>query len=105
MKRYKVRILPSAYNDLRQARSWYRQHNSDLPKRFSQQVTITVSRIKETPLAYAVRYKDVHIANVNIFPYAVHYIIFGETILIIAIHHTALSPAKWYERLNPPKLP
>jgi len=99
MKHYKIRLLPSAYNDLKQARSWYRQHNPVLPKRLSQQINISIERIGENPFAHAIRYKEVRIANINIFPYAVHYLIDEHIVIIVAIHHTAISPEKWNERL------
>ncbi len=95
MKRYKVRILPSAYNDLTHARDWYRQHNPILPKRLSEQVNLSVERIRENPFAHTIRYKEVRIANLNIFPYAIHYLLDESTVTIIAIHHTAISPEKW----------
>lgn len=100
MKRYRARLLPSAYNDIRTARSWYRQHNKDLPKRFTLEVTAAIERVCTHPFAYAVRYNEVHIANLNIFPYAVHYLVEEATnsIMIIAVHHTAISPAKWEKR-------
>lgn len=99
MKRYKVRILPSAYRDLREARSWYRQHNSELPKRLALQVKLSIERIRQTPFAYTIRYQEVRIANVNVFPYAIHYFLQEDTVIIIAIHHTALNPEKWKDRL------
>jgi plasmid stabilization system protein ParE len=99
MKRYKVRILPSAYNDLKSARSWYRQHSPLLPKRLSQLVNRSIERIRQTPFAHAVRYQEVRIANINIFPYAIHYFLEENTIIIIAIHHTAISPDEWMKRL------
>ena len=68
MQRYKVRILPSAQNDLVQARKWYRQHNPGLPKRFIQQLNLSVERIQKAPFVYAIRYAEVRIANINIFP-------------------------------------
>jgi hypothetical protein len=38
------------------------------------------------------------IAHVAIFPYAIHYFIKNNTIIIIAIHHTAINPDKWLKR-------
>ena len=73
MKKYRVRLLPSAYADLTNARSWYRQHGASLPKHFTNQLSLTIDHIKVSPYAYAVRYKNVHIAHLNIFPYAVHF--------------------------------
>ena len=97
MRRYKVSILPSAYEDLQTARMWYRQRNPELPKRLTQQVRLSISRISDAPFAYAIRYNDVRIANVNIFPYAVHYLVKEDSIIVLAIHHTAISPERWNE--------
>jgi len=99
MKQYKVRLLPSAYDDLKHAREWYRQHNPLLPKRLTQQVNLSVARIRETPFAHAIRYKEVRVVNINVFPYAIHYLLTDNTVVIIAIHHTAISPEKWIDRL------
>jgi hypothetical protein len=101
MKRYNVSILPSAYNDLKQTRDWYRQHNHDLPKQLTQQVNLSIECIRTAPFAYAIRYKDIHIANINVFPYAIHYFIIENTstVIVIAIHHTAISPDKWKHRI------
>ncbi len=96
---YSIRILPSAYKDLRQARDWYRQHNAELPKRFTHQVRSSLDHVKIAPFAHTIRYKDVRIANMSIFPYAIHYIIRGYVIVVIAIHHIAISPEKWETRL------
>jgi plasmid stabilization system protein ParE len=102
MRRYKIRLLPSANDDLKNARNWYKQHNALLPGKFKQQVQDGIERIKVNPYAFAVRYKNVHIAKLNIFPYAIHYLVNeeAETVIVLAIHHTALSPEKWQNRLK-----
>ena len=94
MRRYKVRILPSAQNDLVLARNWYKQHNPGLPKRFIQQVNLSVERIREAPFVYAVRYEGVRIANINIFPYAIHYFIdeLTSVVVIISLFHLHRKP-------------
>lgn len=98
MKQYKIRVIPAAYNDMKEARAWYRSKNPQLPKRFSQQVKITMEQIRSWPTAHAVRYKDVRIANVAVFPYAVHFIIEADTIIVLAVHHSAIDPGKWLFR-------
>lgn len=57
-----------------------------------------MQKIQSLPAAYAVRYKDVRIANLAVFPYAVHFIIDADTIIVLAVHHTAINPQKWIER-------
>jgi hypothetical protein len=100
MKEYKARLLPAAYNDLQEARSWYQQINTELPKQFSHQLQITITKIRALPTAHAVRYKQVRIANLPVFPYAVHFLIETDFVIILAIHHTAIDPDKWKKRLQ-----
>jgi hypothetical protein len=44
MKQYKVLLIPAAYNDLHDARDWYREINSELLKKLNHQVKITLER-------------------------------------------------------------
>jgi hypothetical protein len=100
MKRYKVHLISAAYHDLNDARNWYRKINPELPKKLNQQVKLSVERIRSLPTAYATRYHNVRIANIAVFPYAIHFIIEApDTIIIIAVHHTAINPDKWLKRL------
>jgi plasmid stabilization system protein ParE len=98
MKRCKIRVIDAAHTDMREARAWYRAKNPQLPRRFTQQVKIVMERIRNRPGVHAVRYQDVRIANLAIFPYAVHYLVEGDTVIVLAVHHTAIDPAKWAER-------
>jgi hypothetical protein len=95
---YNITILPSAHQDMREARAWYRQHTEDLPKRLMQQIRLGIAKIRATPFAYAIRYQEVHIANINIFPYAIHYLIVEDTVVVIGVFHTAINPEKWKYR-------
>lgn len=99
MKRYKAHLIPAAYNDLIEARAWYRKINPELSKRLNQHVKMTMEKIRHVPTAYAIRYKNVRVANITIFPYPIHFII-EETniIVVIAVHHTAVDPEKWLKR-------
>ena len=99
MNRFRVKLTVSAYNDLKRARSWYKQHNKELPSRFTDQVNSSISMMQGNPFVHAVRYRDVRIANTKTFPYAIHYIIEDDVIVVIAIHHAAADPANWIERL------
>lgn len=46
MKRLKLRITTEAYNDLKEARAWYRDKNPSLPKKFNTQVKITLETLE-----------------------------------------------------------
>lgn len=99
MKRYKVHLIPAAYNDLNEARGWYRKINSELAKRLNQYVKIAMEQIRSLPSAHSIRYQNVRIASIAVFPYANHFIIESSDMVVgIAVHHTAIDPDKWSKR-------
>lgn len=100
MKQFKIKLIPAAYNDLKEARTWYRKINPALSKRFNTQLKIAIDRIRSMPAVHAVRYKEVRIANLSVFPYAIHYITEADIIVVLAVHHTAIDPERWKERLK-----
>lgn len=91
--------MPSAYADIQDGVTWYKQHNSELPKRFAEQIKLSVEKIRQTPFGYAIRYREIRIANIAIFPYAIHYFLQENSITIIAVHHASMSPKRWLSRL------
>lgn len=97
MKKYSVRLLPSAKVDVVDARKWYKQYNDELPIRFKEELRLVVEALKLRPLVHAIRYKNVRFAQLNKFPYAVHYFIdeVSLTVNIIAVQHTAINPSSW----------
>jgi hypothetical protein len=99
MRRYKVSIIPAAFQDMQQARRWYHSKSHQLPSRFTNDVKQVLERIRSAPGVHAVRYKEVRIANLPVFPYAIHYIIEADTVVVLAVHHTAINPNRWDERL------
>lgn len=102
MKRLKLRITTEAYNDLKDARTWYRDKNPSLPKKFNTQVKITLENLRTLPATHSIRYRSTQIANIAVFPYAIHYLIEDETIIVLAVHHTSINPNKWEGRLSNP---
>lgn len=75
MKRYKVHLIPAAYNDLKDPRAWYRKINPELPKKLNHHLKIAMEQIRSLHTAHSIRYQNVRIANIAVFPYAIHFII------------------------------
>lgn len=96
--KYKVDFVQASYIDIKEARDWYRKINPELSKRFAQQLKITIEQVSLLPTTHAIRYKDVRIANMAIFPYAIHFILETNRIVVLAVHHTAIDPRKWAGR-------
>ena len=90
---YKYYILPAAREEYRLAREWYNQQNvRGLGFRFAQSVKDCINRIQTNPLAFAVRYRDVRIAHTAKFPYALHFYLEENRIVITAIIFQGRNP-------------
>lgn len=94
---YKIVILPAANKDVRDSAEWYESKLVGLGKRFVFHVRKKLSRIKQSPLIYAVRYDNVRTAVLDIFPFMIHYHIDDEASIIVvsAILHTSRNPDLW----------
>jgi len=87
--------------DLISAKKWYRlQQVAGLDVRFAAEVKKAINKIKKEPFIYEVRYKNVRIAYLNVFPFGVHYYINESetTITIIAILHQHRDPQTYFDR-------
>lgn len=92
---YKVKILQPAKHDIKQAATWYNSKQDGLGKRFTKELRKKISLIKDNPEISAIRFDNVRVAVLDVFPFVVHYIFDGSAILIVGIYHTSLSPNKW----------
>lgn len=104
MRRCKIYLIPAAHADLVEARSWYRQINLELSKRMTLHVKTAIDKLRTFPTTYAIRYQNVRISNLPVFPYPIHFTIENpKKVVIIGIHHTAVDPGKWIKRLEKDK--
>lgn len=53
--------------------------------------------LARNPHQYQVQYKDIRRAYLRRFPYALHYLIEGETVSVLACFHFRRDPQKWRE--------
>jgi len=53
------------------------------------------SKIKRSPEAYPVIYKDVHRILIRRFPYGIFYLIEQDKIVIVAVFHCMRDPKRW----------
>lgn len=93
MMKYKYYVIPPAREEFRLAREWYRQqHVKGLEKRFAQAIKERIIKIRTNPFAYAIRYKNVRIAHADTFPYAIHFYLNNDTIVITSIIYQGRNP-------------
>ena len=99
-KNYRPCILNEAKNDMRSAALWYNKQEKGLGKKFIKRIREKVQNLQPNPLICQVRYKEIHTAIVEQFPYMVHYTIddTNKIIYVIAVLHTSQNPQIWNDR-------
>jgi len=85
--------------DVEAAFEWYEAEKSNLGFEFLEQLRRSYLRIIENPLAYQELRHGIRRALTRQFPYAIYFSIEGETILILAVLHSARDPAEWQKRV------
>lgn len=97
---YKSIILRQAKEDIREAAKWYNKQQKGLGKRFTAEVREIVHFIRQNPKASTIRYKNVRVTVLNVFPFLIHYAIDenNSTVIVSAVLHTSRNPELWQNR-------
>jgi hypothetical protein len=93
MKCKKV-ISELASFDIKENVLWYNSKRKGLGKEFAFEIRKTVNYIVEFPLAFPIKYNEIRVAVVSVFPYTVHYY-FDEpnnTVFVSCVFHDANDP-------------
>ncbi len=99
MKRYRFEAAPAVELDVEAAFDWYEAEEPGLGFHFLEQLRATYQRIRDHPLGYQDLRSGVRRALLRKFPYAVFFSVEANTIVIIAVLHTARDPAEWQRRI------
>lgn len=86
---YSVIIIEEAKNDFKEIILWYKKINPLLSKRFANSFKSSIKKINRNPFEYQIRYDNVRVFLINIFPFLIHYSIENHIILVKAVLHTS----------------
>jgi plasmid stabilization system protein ParE len=91
---YKIKLLPIALKDLKEAKKWYADKNEKLAIEFKHEVNKEIDYIKQYPEHYQLRYKELRQSLVTRFPYAIFYLVEEEQkrIVFFGVLHTSRNP-------------
>lgn len=76
---------------------WYEKKQENLGLQFMDTVEEKLVLLTQNPLHYQIRYKATRLALVNHFPYAIHFIVEGKKVIVLAVLGTREDPGKWSE--------
>jgi plasmid stabilization system protein ParE len=98
--KYKTSILLEAVQDFKEAKLWYKKTNVPLlSQRFANSVKSAINKLQKQPTLYAIRYKNVRVVHTDKFPFAIHFIIEENLIIITAIIYAGRDPQITFERV------
>lgn len=94
MKGFDVVFSLESLDDIEHAAEYYNEQQLGLGRRFVVQVQVTLANIIRNPFFASVRYDSIRCAQVNKFPFLIHYEIdeIRNTIFIVAIYSTYKKP-------------
>jgi len=99
VKQYRFEAEAAVEFDIESSYAWYESEERGLGLEFLEELRAAYLRILENPLGYQALRSGIRRALTRQFPYAVYFSIEGDTILIVAVLHTARDPAEWQRRL------
>ncbi len=92
---YGIKILTPADADAVEAALWYDAQFAGLGAEFLEEVNSTVQRLALNPESHRIRFADVRRIQMHRFKYyGLYYLIQGEEIWVIAVHHGRRHP-RW----------
>jgi toxin ParE1/3/4 len=83
--KYKLKLLPVVYQDLRKAKKWYLRINTELGEDFKLKVNEEFNYIKQFPKHYQKKYEELRQAIVTRFPCTVYNLIEEDLKLVVVI--------------------
>ena len=92
---YELRISEAAENDIREAFLWYEMQKENLGIEFENHIVKTIDIVHQKPEIIQIRYNQIRVAFLKKFPYAIHFTLYNNLILIVAVFHTSRDPEKW----------
>jgi len=82
------------------AQQWYESEHKGLGKQFQAETGHSIERIRDNPCAYVETYGHIRRVLLNRFPLALYYVLFEESVIVLACIHARRSPDFIKSRLN-----
>lgn len=98
MNRLILRVEAEA--ELQDGYDWYEERAPGIGSRFLDQVQRLLDEIQAVPSRYPLVRRDVRMALVRRFPYAIFYRVVNDSIVVYSVFHTSRNPDIWQERID-----
>lgn len=89
---FSVHFTEAAKFDSKEAYKWYEEIHEGLGDRFRKELTKTTAYLRKDPKSIQVRYGDVRVIYLKVFPYGIHFKLSANQVHVIAVLHTSRKP-------------
>ena len=96
MKHFTVVVTPRAIKEMQKTMEYYNGLQAGLGRRFHQDYKTQITSLKHNPFARAIRYADIRFAVFDNFPYAIHYNIEDNQVIILAVLSIFQNPETFW---------
>jgi plasmid stabilization system protein ParE len=96
----RVRFLPLAEEEARQATTYYREQSRQVADRFLEDVTKAIGLLQQFPRLGAPIGNNARRLMLKTFPYQLIYRVEGGEIRVYAVAHLKRRPGYWHQRLR-----
>lgn len=96
----KIIFIQQEYDELIDAVEYYEERQIDLGLRMLDEVNQRVEWLLNNALVPRIRTGGYRIVNLKVFPYYIPYIIYDNSLWIIAIAHNQRNPIYWIKRMK-----
>jgi toxin ParE1/3/4 len=89
---FSIYVRRTAELDIAEAQMWYEEQQVGLATEFHYELSMTLTRLAETPHIYPVVYRNIRRAVLHRFPFLVWYHVEGSVVTVLACTHGKASP-------------
>jgi hypothetical protein len=79
MKRYKLKVVPEAIEEIQKQADYYNRKAEGLGSRFRKATIKQIDSLNKDPHIYAIRYSQIRCMLIRKFPYMVHFFVNEKT--------------------------
>jgi hypothetical protein len=94
MSGFQLLLSVDAINDIDQAVEYYNSLSDGLGFEFTDTIDRYFTKIQQLPSASAIRYDQVRVKPVAIFPFTIHYTVTDSQVIILRVFNTYQKPVR-----------
>lgn len=86
--KYTLKFREQAVDDYQDSVAYYEKISDQLAEKFFMEFKATTIKIDNNPLHFQMRYQNIRIAFLEVFPFGIHFFLEKDTIHVLRILHT-----------------